>query len=57
MDTMEKIATDQADVIERLIKMNRSLIEELAKYCVMDAEEKELQMLIDRLGGNNVGVN
>lgn len=57
MDTLEQIAVDQADIIYRLIRMNKQLIEELEQFRVMDAEEKELEMLIDRLGGNNVGVS
>lgn len=57
MDTLEKIAVDQAELIYRLIRMNKQLIEELAQHRVMEAEEKELEMLIDRLGGRNVGVS
>jgi hypothetical protein len=52
---MEKIAVDQAELIERLVKMNKTLISELAQYRVMDAEEKELENLLMRLGGNDVG--
>ena len=55
MDSMEKIAVDQAELIERLVKMNKTLISELAQYRVMDAEEKELENLLMRLGGNYVG--
>ena len=55
MDSMEKIAVDQAELIERLVKMNKTLISELAQYRVMDAEEKELENLLMRLGGNDVG--
>lgn len=51
MDALETIAVDQAELICRLIKMNKILIEELAQFRVMDAEEKELEMLISRLGG------
>ena len=57
MDSIEKIAVDQAELIYRLVRMNRQLIEELAQYRLMDAEEKELENLISRLGGNNVGIN
>lgn len=57
MDSMEKIAVDQAELIERLVKMNKTLISELAQYRVMDAEEKELENLLMRLGGNDVGRN
>ena len=55
MDSMEKIAVDQAELIERLVKMNKTLISELAQYRVMDEEEKELENLLMRLGGNDVG--
>lgn len=55
MDSMEKIAVYQAELIERLVKMNKTLISELAQYRVMDAEEKELENLLMRLGGNDVG--
>jgi hypothetical protein len=55
MNSMEKIAVDQADIMHRLIRMNKMLIEELAQYRVMDAEEKELEILISKLGGHNVG--
>lgn len=55
MDSMEKIAVDQAELIERLVKMNKTLISELAQYRVMDVEEKELENLLMRLGGNDVG--
>lgn len=55
MDSMEKIAVDQAELIERLVKMNKTLISELAQYRVMDTEEKELGNLLMRLGGNDVG--
>jgi hypothetical protein len=52
---MEKIAVDQAELIERLVAMNKTLISELAQYRVMEVEEKELENLLMRLGGNDVG--
>lgn len=55
MGEMESIALEQMDIIERLVKMNKTLISELAQYRVMDAEEKELENLLMRLGGNDVG--
>ena len=55
MGEMENIALEQMDIIERLVKMNKTLISELAQYRVMDAEEKELENLLMRLGGNDVG--
>jgi len=33
------------------------MAEELAQYRVMDAEEKELEILISKLGGRNVAGN
>lgn len=57
MGEMENIALEQMDIIERLVKMNKTLISELAQYRVMDAEEKELENLLMRLGGNDVGRN
>lgn len=57
MGEMESIALEQMDIIERLVKMNKTLISELAQYRVMDAEEKELENLLMRLGGNDVGRN
>ena len=48
MDSIEKIAVDQAELIYRLVRMNRQLIEELAQYRLMDAEEKELENLLMR---------
>ena len=56
MDSMENIALEQMGIIERLVAMNKTLISELAQYRVMDAEEKELENLLMRLGGNDVGV-
>lgn len=55
MDSMENIALEQMGIIERLVAMNKTLISELAQYRVMDAEEKELENLLMRLGGNDVG--
>ena len=57
MDSMENIALEQMGIIERLVAMNKTLISELAQYRVMDAEEKELENLLMRLGGNDVGRN
>jgi hypothetical protein len=56
MDSMENIALEQMGIIERLVKMNKTLISELAQYRVMEVEEKELADLLRRLGGHNVGV-
>lgn len=55
MDSMENIALEQMGIIERLVAMNKTLISELAQYRVMEVEEKELENLLMRLGGNDVG--
>ena len=55
MDTMETVALDQAEIIEKLIKMNKNLISELAQVRVMDEEEKMLADLIERMGGGLIG--
>ena len=47
----EQIAVDYADIVEQLVKLNKSLISELAQYRIMDEEERELQELIERTGG------
>jgi hypothetical protein len=56
MDSMVNIALEQMGIIERLVKMNKTLISELAQYRVMEVEEKELADLLRRLGRHNVGV-
>jgi hypothetical protein len=50
MDTLETVALDQVEVMDRLVKMNRDLISELSQYRRMDAEEKELEDLVKRMG-------
>jgi len=50
MGEMETIALEQADIIERLIRMNRELIEELSQHRRIDEEEKELEDLVRRMG-------
>ena len=58
MDAQEtQIAVDYADIMEQLVKLNKLLISELAQYRVMDEEEKELEELVKRMGGHNVGSN
>lgn len=57
MDSMENIALEQMGIIERLVAMNKTLISELAQYRVMEAEEKELENLLIKLGGYDVGHN
>lgn len=48
----EEIAVEYADIMERLVGLNKRLIEELAQYRRMDEEEKELAALLLRLGGD-----
>jgi hypothetical protein len=50
MDAIESVALDQVDIIERLIRMNRELIEELSQHRRIDEEEKELEDLVRRMG-------
>ena len=51
LTTAEEIAVEYADVMERLVSLNKRLIDELAQYRRMDAEEKEVEMLLARMGG------
>ena len=51
---LETIALDQVDIIERLVKMNRELITELSQYRRVDAEERELELIVQRTGGGGV---
>lgn len=48
----EEIAVEYADIMERLVGLNKRLIGELAQYRRMDEEEKELAALLLRLGGD-----
>ena len=50
MDAIESVALDQVDIIERLIRMNRELIEELSQHRRIDEEEKEPEDLVRRMG-------
>ena len=47
----EEMAVEYADIMERMISLNKRLITELAQYRQMDAEEKELEALVKRTGG------
>jgi len=55
MDEMESIALEQMEIMERLVKLCKSLISELAQYRRMDEEEKLVADLLQRMGGQNVG--
>ena len=48
---VEEIAVDLTDIIEKMVDLQKRLINELAQYRVMDEEERELQALVDRMGG------
>ena len=47
----EEIAVEYADVMVRLVDLNKRVIKELAQYRLMDEEEKELEALLARMGG------
>ena len=51
LTSAEEIAVEYADIMERLVGLNKRLIGELAQYRRMDEEEKELAALLTRLGG------
>lgn len=54
MDAIETVALDQVDIIERLVKMNKELLSELSQHRKVDAEERELELIIQRTGGDSV---
>lgn len=43
MNSMEMIALEQADLLNKLTEMNKKLINELAQYKAIDKEEKVLE--------------
>lgn len=47
----EEIAVEYADIMQRLIDLNKRVISELAQYRRMDEEEKELEALLIKMGG------
>ncbi len=51
----EEIAVEYADIMQRLIDLNKRVISELAQYRRMDEEEKELEALIIKMGGGRHG--
>ena len=51
----EEIAVEYADIMQRLIDLNKRVISELAQYRLMDEEEKELEALIIKMGGGRHG--
>lgn len=43
MNSMETIALEQADLLNKLTEMNKKLINELAQYKAIDKEERVLE--------------
>ena len=55
MNSMETIALEQADLIDKLAQGNKKLVNELAQYRAIDKEDKEQTVLreaIEALGGD-----
>lgn len=48
----EEIAVEQVDIMVQMVSMIKKLICELAQYRIMDEEEKQVQALVDKMGGN-----
>ncbi len=56
MNSMETIALEQADLIDKLAKVNKKLVNELAQYREIDKEDKQQRILreaIESLGGED----
>ena len=51
LNVPEEIAVEYADIMQRLIDLNKRVISELAQYRRMDEEEKELETLLIKMGG------
>jgi hypothetical protein len=49
MNSMEMIALEQADLLNKLTEMNKKLINELAQYKEIDKEEKVLENALKSL--------
>ena len=47
----EEIAVELSDIMYRMVDLMKRLISELAQYRIMDEEEKELAMLLEKMGG------
>ncbi len=52
LKTGEEIAAEYADILDRIVSLNKRLISELAQYRRMDEEEKEVAALLAKLGGD-----
>ncbi len=56
MNSMETIALEQADLIDKLAKVNKKLVNELAQYREIDKEDKQQRILreaLESLGGED----
>lgn len=56
MNSMETIALKQADLIDKLAKVNKKLVNELAQYREIDKEDKQQRILreaLESLGGED----
>lgn len=51
LTTAEEIAAEYADILERSVNLNKRLITELAQYRRMDEEEKDVEALLEKMGG------
>ena len=55
MNSLETIALEQADLLNKLAEINKKLINELAQYREIDKEERVLKDALNELGGTNDG--
>lgn len=55
MNSLETIALEQADLLNKLAEINKKLINELAQYREIDKEERVLKDALNKLGGANDG--
>lgn len=56
MSSMESIALEQADLIDKLAQVNKQLVNELAQYREIDKEDKQQRVLreaLESLGGDD----
>lgn len=55
MNSLETIALEQADLLNKLAEINKKLINELAQYREIDKEDRALKNALNKLGGTNDG--
>ena len=55
MNSLETIALEQADLLNKLAEINKKLINELAQYREIDKEDRVLKDTLNKLGGTNDG--